>query len=369
MLPWGGVLSAKKRTQEAFCTCNDGLDFYRETHFKRLVVRERMRSERSRIPLLLVLLDFSECLEHCYGRIEKIENFLKSLSIHIRETDLRGWYKKDRVIGILFTDTPPDSKQIIISKINRGIDNHIGPEYGELIDIGVIPFPSDNLSLSELKFLYPQEDDSKKKSHLIVKRYIDIVVSLFSLLILSPVFLIIAVLVKITSPGPVFFRQLRVGQGGQLFTLLKFRSMYVNNSDTIHKEYVSKLINGKVVSSNGIYKIEDDPRITPVGKILRKCSFDELPQFFNVLKGEMSLVGPRPPIPYETEQYKHWHFRRVLEVKPGITGFWQVAGRSRTTFDEMVRMDIRYINSQSLSLDLKLLIKTPFSLLFGRGAY
>jgi lipopolysaccharide/colanic/teichoic acid biosynthesis glycosyltransferase len=145
--------------------------------------------------------------------------------------------------------------------------------------------------------------------------------------------------------------------------------MYVNNDPEIHRKYVQNLIAKKVDEGGGSFKIKNDPRITAVGRFLRKSSLDELPQFLNVLHGEMSLVGPRPPIRYEFENYALWHRRRILEVKPGITGEWQVSGRSRTTFDEMVRMDLRYIRQQSVWLDLKILLKTPFAVISGNGAY
>jgi lipopolysaccharide/colanic/teichoic acid biosynthesis glycosyltransferase len=155
--------------------------------------------------------------------------------------------------------------------------------------------------------------------------------------------------------------------------------MYVDSDQTKHKEYVTKFItesrnggtngNGSSLAQNGVYKLTNDSRVTPVGGFLRKTSLDELPQFFNVLIGDMSLVGPRPPIPYECEKYDLWHKRRILEVKPGITGLWQVKGRSSTTFDEMVRLDLNYVRHWSLLLDLKILVQTPFAVLKGKGAY
>src|SRR2546426_661604 len=202
-----------------------------------------------------------------------------------------------------------------------------------------------------------------------LKRAIDMVGSLAALIALSALFAIIAALIKLTSQGPVFFRQKRIGQFGEEFTFLKFRSMYIDNDPAIHQEYIRNLINKKVDDSDGTFKIKNDPRVTPVGRFIRKTSLDELPQFINVLKGDMSLVGPRPPIPYELESYSLWHRRRIAEARPGITGEWQVYGRSRTTFDEMVRMDLHYIRNQSLWLDLKILFKTPFVVLSGDGAY
>ena len=185
--------------------------------------------------------------------------------------------------------------------------------------------------------------------------------------------MLIALAVKLTSPGPVFFRQVRVGQLMRPFTILKFRTMSVTADHAIHHEFVSRFIQAGTAAPQRpgtpeVFKITNDPRVTRVGGLLRKTSLDELPQLWNVLRGEMSLVGPRPPIPYEVEQYKTWHCRRVLEAKPGITGLWQVTGRSRTTFDEMVRLDIRYARTCSLSNDLKILLATPAAVIAGKGA-
>ena len=188
-------------------------------------------------------------------------------------------------------------------------------------------------------------------------------------------FVAIAIAIKLTSPGPILFRQSRLGRYGRKFTFLKFRSMHSKNDPSIHQQYVKQFIAGNASvnqnadQSRNPYKLVADPRITTVGQFLRKTSLDELPQFFNVLKGEMSLVGPRPPVPYEYECYNLWHKERLLAVKPGITGLWQVDGRSRVTFDEMVRLDIRYARSWSLWLDLKLLLRTPYAVLSTDGAH
>jgi exopolysaccharide biosynthesis polyprenyl glycosylphosphotransferase len=204
-----------------------------------------------------------------------------------------------------------------------------------------------------------------------VKKVMDILGSLFALVFLSPLLLIIAAAIKYTSDGPVFFRQERMGLNGETFTFLKFRTMYTDSDSERHREYIKKYIReGKDdKDAPGVYKISNDPRVTPLGRVLRKTSLDEVPQFINVLKGDMSLVGPRPPIPYEIEHYDIWHRRRLLSVKPGITGLWQVTGRSRTTFDEMVRLDLRYVNEWSLWLDIKLLLMTPWVILTGSGGY
>jgi len=208
-----------------------------------------------------------------------------------------------------------------------------------------------------------------------MKRGMDIAGSLMALLIFSPLFVVIALLIKLTSKGPMLFRQDRIGQYGKSFSFLKFRSMYVNNDASKHQEYVKQLIAGQAARkggdglSEGVFKLTDDPRITRVGKFLRRTSLDELPQFFNVLIGDMSLVGPRPPIAYEVEAYDLWHRRRLLEAKPGITGLWQVNGRSRVEFDEMVRLDLQYAKTWSPWLDLKILARTPKAMVAGEGAY
>jgi len=208
-----------------------------------------------------------------------------------------------------------------------------------------------------------------------VKRSMDIAGSLFALVLLSPVFIAIAVAVKLTSKGPVLFRQQRIGQYGRRFTFLKFRSMYVSNDHTIHQEYVKRLIAGTIgpEEENGrkpeVYKLTNDPRITPFGRFIRQTSLDEVPQFVNVLIGSMSLVGPRPPVPYEFECYDMWHRQRLVAVKPGITGPWQVGGRSKTTFDEMVRMDLKYASSWTPWTDFTIILRTPRAVFSGEGAY
>jgi lipopolysaccharide/colanic/teichoic acid biosynthesis glycosyltransferase len=203
----------------------------------------------------------------------------------------------------------------------------------------------------------------------------DIVGSLAGLILCCPLFAVISLAIKLTSKGPILFKQERVGLYGSRFTLLKFRSMECDNDACVHREYVKRFIAGEADpagvrhAQNAVFKIQSDPRVTRVGKFLRKSSLDELPQFINVLKGDMSLVGPRPPIPYEVEGYRVWHRRRVLESKPGITGLWQVNGRSRLKFDDMVRLDLQYAKAWSLWLDVKILLRTPRVVLFGAGAY
>lgn len=206
-------------------------------------------------------------------------------------------------------------------------------------------------------------------NYLLCKRILDIGVALLLLPLLVPVSLVVAVLIRLGSKGPVFFKQKRVGLDGAEFFIYKFRSMYVNADDAIHRQAVNLYMNGEILSneaSGNAYKLIDDPRITRIGRFIRKTSIDELPQFINVLRGEMSLVGPRPPVPYEVERYS-MHDKLRLCGKPGLTGPWQVYGRSRVSFAEMVDLDIAYIEQQSILQDLKLIVLTLPVMLLGRG--
>jgi lipopolysaccharide/colanic/teichoic acid biosynthesis glycosyltransferase len=203
------------------------------------------------------------------------------------------------------------------------------------------------------------------KKVLLWKRIIDIIGSLAGMVMLSPLFLFILFLIKLLSPGPAFFKQERIGYGGKKFKFYKFRTMKHDVDPSVHEEYLAKLIESGAnseCSGDPMCKIEKDPRIIPFGNILRKSYLDELPQLFNVLRGEMSLVGPRPPIPYEVERYSYWHYER-FECLPGMTGFWQISGKNSLTFKEMVRLDIQYSRNLSFLLDLKILMKTPFTII------
>ena len=204
-----------------------------------------------------------------------------------------------------------------------------------------------------------------------IKHGLDALVVLPLLLLLLPVFAVIALVIKLNSRGPAFYCAAMVGKGGKSFTMCKFRSMKVETGNQAHKEYVKKLINGDIREESGkggVFKMTEDQRVTSVGGLLRKFSLDELPQIINVLKGEMSLVGPRPCLPYEYEMYKDWH-RKRLSVRPGITGVWQVAGRSAVAFEDMVLLDLYYVYNRSLSLDISILYETIFAVLERKGAY
>jgi exopolysaccharide biosynthesis polyprenyl glycosylphosphotransferase len=349
-----------------------------------MLALERKRSERSRKPFLLMLVDLGERLPSTSNG-KAMDSIVSALSLATRATDVIGWYKDDTVIGILFTEIVIEDRSTIMGTMMTRISNMLGralsPEQLNQVSISLHLFPEewdfDIRHRPSNPTLYPDLSrlENRRKHSFAVKRLMDIVGSGLALIFFAPVFLVIGLVIKVSSKGPVFFRQQRIGQHGEPFAFLKFRTMHVNNDPALHQEYVRKLIAGQAEpahsngNGHGVYKIKSDPRVTRVGAFLRRTSLDELPQLINVLRGEMSLVGPRPPIKYEVDAYDIWHRNRLLEAKPGITGLWQVNGRSRVKFDDMVRLDIRYARTWSLWLDLKILLQTPHAVLLGEGAY
>jgi lipopolysaccharide/colanic/teichoic acid biosynthesis glycosyltransferase len=355
-----------------------------EGTFKRMIAIERKRTERSREPFLLMLLEAGN-----HPSSEKsgkaLDRMVSVLLLSIRETDVIGWYKARFTVGVMFTGLVDHDKNAILSTILTRVSNTLrgGLTFDQFnqVSISFHFFPDDwdhdDSGRPSNSALYPDlmGQDEARQSSLRVKQAMDIAGSALMLILCSPLFLMIALTIKASSKGPVLFRQKRVGQYGKSFTFLKFRSMHVDNDPGVHEKFVTKLIAGEKdrepsnESSGRVYKLTNDPRVTRVGKFLRTTSLDELPQFLNVLKGDMSLVGPRPPIPYELAAYQTWHRRRLLEVKPGITGLWQVTGRSSVKFDEMVRLDLRYAISWTPWLDFKILMRTPGAVIGGVGAF
>jgi lipopolysaccharide/colanic/teichoic acid biosynthesis glycosyltransferase len=344
-----------------------------EESFHRMIALERKRTERSGNPFVLLLLDAGSCLpSDKSGKV--LGKILSALSLAARETDVTGWYKNHSIIGVLFTDIGAEERESIVgtmmSRVSETLRNNLTLENFSQIGLSMHIFPEtwDHDGTHGNPALYPDlvHRDRKQRFALGVKRGIDIVGSAAALILLSPAFLLVAVLVKLSSKGPILFRQERLGQFGKSFTFLKFRSMHANNDRKIHQEFMKRVIkgdhDGRAEGGRKVYKMTNDPRITKIGSILRRTSLDELPQFINVLRGDMSLVGPRPPIAYECHEYDLWHRRRVLEVKPGITGLWQVRGRSRVRFDDMVRLDLQYVRTWSVWLDLQILAQTPGAL-------
>jgi lipopolysaccharide/colanic/teichoic acid biosynthesis glycosyltransferase len=208
---------------------------------------------------------------------------------------------------------------------------------------------------------------------LVLKRVVDLLGATGGLALAAPIMAIIALAIRLDSPGPVFFRQERVGTGGRRFRVFKFRTMVRGASEVAHRELVTRMLagdeEGTASGGNGaprVYKLVQDDRVTAVGWVLRRTSLDELPQLLNVLRGDMSLVGPRPPLPYEVESYSHWQLDR-LQVRPGITGLWQVSGRNLLTYRQMCELDLEYVRRWSLLLDLQILLKTIPVVLLNSG--
>jgi lipopolysaccharide/colanic/teichoic acid biosynthesis glycosyltransferase len=203
----------------------------------------------------------------------------------------------------------------------------------------------------------------------VARRAIDLVVGSLALVFLLPIILAVMLAVRVDSRGSAFFRQTRLGRDKKPFTVLKFRTMYTDADEKRHREFVRHLIDADEVEpeEGGLYKLHGDERVTRVGSVLRRWSLDELPQLWNVLRGQMSLAGPRPVLAYEVEVYPSWYEERFA-VKPGMTGLWQVSGRNEHTYEEMVRLDIEYVRRQSLALDLKILVRTVWAVLARRGA-
>lgn len=359
------------------------LEILPENLFLGMLCLERKRAERSRKTFLLLLINL-ENVEVSRYRSGILRGVIKAADAARRDTDPAGWYKADSILGIVFTELGAlDSTTIVqkfLDKMRNSLRAHLSEDELQQVHVSAHIFPDDSedrgLFIPVNPLLYPDAlhlHESKKLSQL-VKRVMDVVGSVLALVLLSPLFLLIALVIKLTTKGPVFFRQDRLGKFGAAFKCLKFRSMYVDNDHKIHQEFMKRVIAGSHDGAGAhgaipIYKMTNDPRITRIGRILRRTSMDELPQFINVLFSEMSLVGPRPPLPYEFEEYDFWHRRRVLEVKPGITGLWQVNGRSRVKFDDMVRLDLKYARGWSLWLDIRILAQTPRAVVFGDGAY
>jgi len=330
--------------------------------------REKRRSDRSRSPLSLALFHFDD------GKgDDAIEERLRLIHESKRETDILGYLDHD-LLGVLLPDTGAQGNAQFIQKVIRHA-------HGVTFTTTAATYPDqlfDSLAAGDRAHLRqsPMFIEEAPASRLgdVAKRSIDVVGATAAIALFAPVMLVTALLVATTSPGPVIYRQTRLGRRGVPFAFYKFRSMHRNADSTIHRDHVTTIIKGSQGTSGSSasgaawQKLEGDPRITTIGRVIRKTSIDELPQLFSVLKGEMSLVGPRPPLRYEAEAYQPWHLRRILEIKPGITGLWQVGGRGRVSFDEMVRMDLRYIRERSLRLDLAILFKTVIVVLRRDGA-
>jgi lipopolysaccharide/colanic/teichoic acid biosynthesis glycosyltransferase len=336
--------------------------------FKDALVRERKRADRLDTPFIVLVVDHSQqpADEATWASI------LRAAAAARRDVDAVGWLEQDTVLGLLMPETSRHGAAKVMRQMRRQIAMRLGEAAAAVLSMrlyghGLEASAAADLAPVDLLLdaFVPVRTQPLSDA---AKRGLDVVGSLLLLLAFSPIALIAYLAVRWTSPGPALFRQVRIGRRGEPFTMLKFRSMRTDAGHAIHNDYVTWFITSsgqQPRTGDEVFKLTSDPRITPVGGWLRKTSLDELPQFWNVLRGDMSLVGPRPPLPFEVEKYQPWHRRRVLEAKPGITGLWQVKGRSRTTFDEMVRMDLAYVRTRTLWTDIKILVATPLAMVKG----
>jgi exopolysaccharide biosynthesis polyprenyl glycosylphosphotransferase len=371
-----GAASRRGRSLARACRQRKGrCHVISEDLFRGVLVRERKRADRSNQPFVLLLLSAKDASPSLWAAAVEAATAVK------RETDVVGWFKNGSVLGVILPEIaiPEVLASELEGRARQELSRRVDLVSASTFSVRAHAHTPGASAGHRTGFQFVEPllaTNSPRKRQLdsydVAKRALDVVGSLALLILLSPLVLLISALVKLTSAGPILFKQTRVGLDARPFTMLKFRTMRVNVDPGVHQQYVSWFINssGQTGDSekNGLFKIANDPRVTAVGRILRKTSFDELPQLLNVLRGEMSLVGPRPPLHYEVEEYKPWHRRRVLEAKPGITGLWQVTGRSRTTFDEMVRLDLRYARTRSLWTDIKILLATPAAVISGKGA-
>lgn len=346
----------------------------RETLFRgeflRAVLREKRRTDRTKSPLSVAIFRFDGGIGASDRKVDRLLAYLASVK---RTTDCLARLD-DGIIAVLLLDTDGSGLQCFLAKVSQaraasgfGCDAATYPD--PLFDEYIDRHSNASRRRSAAGDALPERNHDYP-----LKRWLDIVGAVAALTLSSPIMLVTALAIRLSSPGPVIFRQSRLGRGGVPFVLYKFRSMRNDADDKIHRDFVADLINGTADGPTphdgpaGEYKMTADPRITAVGKFIRRTSIDEIPQFFNVLKGEMSLVGPRPAVAYEVENYQPWHRRRLLEMKPGLTGIWQVEGRSKVSFDDMVRMDLRYLRRCSLAFDVLILFRTVWVVLSCEGA-
>ncbi len=361
----GKIRSSFARYQEKRCL----EDLCTQEVFRALVEHERRRSDRTGDMFCVV----SFHVPPGQAGKETLRKLYDVLRHRVRSTDAVGWFDQEH-IGVLLVDTPVENAGRFVEDVLRRFgDTGEAPEYR------VYAYPSDMLNYEEEryqdvhplpKYAVPERHSGAEETDAVFchpleprlgigvpfwKRCFDLICAVVGLVVLAPLFVLVALWIKIVSPGPVFYKQTRVGFLGRPFKLWKFRTMKVGTDTSMHREYVSRLIRQE---DQIMKKLDDrDPNIIPLGRFLRRSGIDELPQLINVLLGQMSLVGPRPSLPYEFREDLHWHKRRFY-VLPGITGLWQVEGKDHVTFKEMIRADILYEQRRSLWMDIRILLKT-----------
>jgi lipopolysaccharide/colanic/teichoic acid biosynthesis glycosyltransferase len=346
-------------------------------NFSSIIHRERDRSDRTGQGFSLVIFEVG----NGKNRSDSVRNLVPILTHRIRSTDAIGWLEDGR-IGVILPHTTTERAWKFVANVRNAFNGNAPPEcvvyaYPSSWVPGDEQFPPQD-SRSRRKTPGPEEiDASGSRSSCLPcenrtrpidalepyllfqiplwKRAIDIAGSVLALILLSPLLLAVPILIKIVSPGPVLFRQDRVGYRGKVFTIWKFRTMHVNADTTPHRDYVQGLINNEKIMT----KLDNgkDHRIIPFGNLLRATGIDELPQLVNVFLGDMSLVGPRPCLSYEAQEFSPWQMRR-FDAVPGLTGLWQVSGKNRTTFKEMMRLDIGYAKKRAFRLDMIIFLKT-----------
>lgn len=374
-------------------------NIYPQKRFQRMVLRERTRADHNNHLISLILFDIAP--KENNGTL--VPNLLTLIAKGLRSAGKSGWFDREH-IGVLLPDTNRCGAIQIVEDICSLVKTTVPPLGYRVYTYPVQWPPNDSGHETPTYFVGSHSQSQSKKCQGVCingvgdnlpntqqssanappngldllkliepffvhsmpfwKRMIDLFGALLALVVLSPLMVLIALFIKIVSPGPVFYKQERIGTNGSKFTMLKFRTMTVDVDPRDHQEYVTGLIH------NSNNKEEDKPMaklgnhadIIPLGRMLRNTALDELPQLFNVLKGEMSLVGPRPPIPYEVEQYLPWHFAR-FDATPGMTGLWQVSGKNRLSFTEMMRLDIQYAAKISCWSDIAILLKTPIAII------
>jgi lipopolysaccharide/colanic/teichoic acid biosynthesis glycosyltransferase len=332
-------------------------NIFSEDEFKALITYERSRSDRNGSLFSIIIIDASQKQE------KSLKKMINKVAQVTRTIDCIGWYERDN-IAVLLPDTAEAGAVTLgnklISELNLIKEN---------VHLEIYSYPSHWLSNIDEK--NNAHDITKKTNKSIIehffaanlpvwKRVLDITVASLMILAASPILIFTIIYIKIVSPGPVFFTQNRIGFKGMPFKFFKFRSMHHDNNQGFHGKHSQSFIkNGDIPME----KLDNhDPRIIPGGKILRKSCIDELPQLWNIIKGDMSLVGPRPCIPYEAEEYLRWHTHR-FDTVPGLTGLWQVSGKNKLTFKQMIRLDIQYCRNMSFWGDIKIILKTPVAVL------
>jgi len=372
----------------------DNCGIYSVNEFQSILIRARAQADRNGHCFSLVAF---QVISKKGKRIDA-ESVAKTLSRRVRATDAVGWFDHER-IGVYLFDMPANGAQLFgqeicnTCKMELNFQIYTYPFYYKTgkdskKDCNIAQNGANGLNklknFQKIQYVFAGDDelplsldkwacqDSCLPAGVNIdplepvfgkaipwwKRTIDVVGAMIVIVLCLPLFLAISLLIKIVSPGPIFFRQERIGYLGRRFTLCKFRTMYLNNDTSMHRDYLHQLIeNGKSMT-----KLEVNSQIIPFGRLLRASGMDELPQLINVLRGEMSLIGPRPPIPYEVEKYHRW-FHSRFDVMPGLTGLWQVSGKNKLSFREMIRLDIRYLKQLNIVSDIGIFLKTPLAIL------